>query len=110
MTGDWSACKELHTLILAHTSVVKVTPLAGWPKLRILDLGGCQPLHDALEFCRCPALRHVNVGCTTNMKSSYHHRPTIANEEMAELARQCPEMNIYTEDLPGWEGWKLRSD
>ena len=44
------------TLILACTSVTKVAPLAGCPRLRILDLGGCLPLQDALLLGKCPSL------------------------------------------------------
>lgn len=105
LQGDWAICRELHTLILAGTSVVKVAPLAGCPKLRILDLGGCPPLHDALMLTKCPSLRQVNIGTATNKKSSFQWGPTISNDEISALSQQCARLRVYTEDLPGWESW-----
>ena len=101
LTGDWSSCKELHTLILAHTKVNKIAPLAGCPQLRFLDLGGCPAVQDALRLSECPALRKLNVGTeTTRQGHPQFYKPTMSAEDVIELSRECAQLRIFTDERP----------
>ena len=75
--------------------------------IRILDLGGCPLLQDALLLGKCPSLREVNIGTARNKRGGFRglfHRPTKTAEEIDELSRRCPTMQVHTEDLPGKAG------
>lgn len=115
-----SGMKKLEVAILSGSMVSDLSPLAGLPNLRILEVSSCGYLEDVSPLAECPALTMLNVSFTAvSDLSALDEVPLemmcavsskIEQEEKDRFAEQHPDcMATYTGNEYG-VGWRYNEE
>ena len=59
-----STMKKLEVVILSGSMVQDLTPLAGLPNLRVVEVSNCGYLTDVSPLAQCPSLKMLNISFT----------------------------------------------
>lgn len=111
---------SLEVAILSGSMVEDLTPLAGLPNLKILELSNCTYLEDVSPLAQCPNLKMINISYTQvsdlssldemELELMCAVRAKIPQEERARFAEQHPEcLATYSGNEYG-EGWRYNED